>query len=105
MARILIIGNGFDIAHGLPTKYEDFLDFCILWDHMKKYPSDPHKFESAKNELEDSKKVSDPNAKIHESVLGAIKCIFSHQKYLIDSNGYATIHEVFLEKESLRGRK
>lgn len=31
---ILVIGNGFDIEHGLPTKYGDFLDFmkgiCIL---------------------------------------------------------------------------
>lgn len=25
--NILVIGNGFDIAHGLPTKYSDFLDF------------------------------------------------------------------------------
>ena len=25
--NILIIGNGFDIAHGLPTKYVDFLEF------------------------------------------------------------------------------
>lgn len=25
--NILVIGNGFDIAHGLPTKYGDFLDF------------------------------------------------------------------------------
>lgn len=25
--NILIIGNGFDIAHGLPTKYIDFLEF------------------------------------------------------------------------------
>ena len=24
---ILVIGNGFDIAHGLPTQYKDFLDF------------------------------------------------------------------------------
>jgi hypothetical protein len=24
---ILIIGNGFDIAHGLPTKYSDFADY------------------------------------------------------------------------------
>lgn len=24
---ILVIGNGFDIEHGLPTKYQDFLDF------------------------------------------------------------------------------
>lgn len=26
--EILVIGNGFDLAHGLPTKYDDFLDFC-----------------------------------------------------------------------------
>lgn len=26
--KILIIGNGFDIAHGLPTRYKDFLEFC-----------------------------------------------------------------------------
>lgn len=27
MANILVIGNGFDLAHGLPTRYSDFLDF------------------------------------------------------------------------------
>ena len=26
--NILVIGNGFDLAHGLPTKYTDFLLFC-----------------------------------------------------------------------------
>lgn len=25
---ILVIGNGFDLAHGLPTRYADFLEFC-----------------------------------------------------------------------------
>lgn len=25
--KILVIGNGFDLEHGLPTKYKDFLDF------------------------------------------------------------------------------
>ena len=25
---ILILGNGFDLAHGLPTRYSDFLEFC-----------------------------------------------------------------------------
>lgn len=25
--EILVIGNGFDLAHGLPTKYKDFLEF------------------------------------------------------------------------------
>ena len=28
--EILIIGNGFDLAHSLPTKYTDFLDFCKI---------------------------------------------------------------------------
>lgn len=28
--KILIIGNGFDLAHGLPTTYKDFLDFIKL---------------------------------------------------------------------------
>ena len=26
--NILVIGNGFDLAHELPTKYTDFLKFC-----------------------------------------------------------------------------
>lgn len=26
--NILLIGNGFDLAHGLPTKYGDFFAFC-----------------------------------------------------------------------------
>ncbi len=26
--HILILGNGFDLAHGLKTKYSDFLDYC-----------------------------------------------------------------------------
>lgn len=27
--NILILGNGFDLAHGLKTKYMDFLNYCI----------------------------------------------------------------------------
>lgn len=28
--NILLIGNGFDLAHGLPTRYTDFLIFCEM---------------------------------------------------------------------------
>lgn len=32
--NILVIGNGFDLAHGLPTKYGDFMaiiiDYCTM---------------------------------------------------------------------------
>ncbi len=30
--NILIIGNGFDLYHGLPTRYTDFLTFAENWD-------------------------------------------------------------------------
>lgn len=35
---ILIIGNGFDLAHGLKTSYKDFLDFCKERNN-KRFPS------------------------------------------------------------------
>lgn len=36
---LFVIGNGFDIAHGLPTKYSDFRDYL-----MQKYAVDEDKF-------------------------------------------------------------
>lgn len=30
MNRLVIIGNGFDLAHGLKTGYKDFIDW--YWD-------------------------------------------------------------------------
>lgn len=37
--NILVIGNGFDLAHNLPTKYGDFLNFIALLgeEHIKDY--------------------------------------------------------------------
>lgn len=29
MSTILILGNGFDLAHGLPTRYSDFLEYSM----------------------------------------------------------------------------
>ncbi|MCL2062765.1 MAG: bacteriophage abortive infection AbiH family protein [Candidatus Cloacimonetes bacterium] len=34
MNRIILIGNGFDFAHGLKTSYNDFIDY--FWDKMRK---------------------------------------------------------------------
>ena len=35
MANVLVIGNGYDMAHGLNTKYENFIDWIRKLD--KKY--------------------------------------------------------------------
>ena len=42
--NILILGNGFDIAHGLKTKYTDFLEYCAnkLQDPFTYKSSDPY---------------------------------------------------------------
>ena len=43
--NILVIGNGFDLAHGLPTKYSDFLNFVqhyILYKDSKISNNDKH---------------------------------------------------------------
>lgn len=34
--NILVIGNGFDLAHGLPTKYQDFLKFSDVFLEFKR---------------------------------------------------------------------
>lgn len=35
--NILVIGNGFDIAHGIPSSYKNFLDFVIAYKKVYKY--------------------------------------------------------------------
>lgn len=50
MSNLFIIGNGFDIAHGLPTKYADF----------KKYLSDRIKInQGIKDNDEDYIKITE----------------------------------------------
>ena len=36
--NLYLIGNGFDLAHGLPTSYKDFLDFCKMVRELYTYP-------------------------------------------------------------------
>ena len=39
MNRIIIVGNGFDLAHGLKTKYEDFINWYWkkTWKYLQNY--------------------------------------------------------------------
>lgn len=45
-ANILIIGNGFDLYHGLPTKYIDFLSFAKNWSFFySEYQDSQHNYQ------------------------------------------------------------
>ena len=48
MKTILMIGNGFDLAHNLPTSYNDFLKFCKIINEAYYY----QRIEVAVNNLE-----------------------------------------------------
>lgn len=37
--NILVIGNGFDLAHGLPTKYVDFLEMIQCFKSITNEPN------------------------------------------------------------------
>ena len=47
--KILVLGNGFDLDHDLPTSYSDFLNFCNCVLSM-----DTAKYDSEKRELKES---------------------------------------------------
>lgn len=49
--NMLIIGNGFDLAHGRPTKYEDFLKFLEQVMRTKFYRRTRSEFESTMPDL------------------------------------------------------
>lgn len=43
MTDLFVVGNGFDLYHGLPTRYTDFLSFVrswnIFWENYKNIES------------------------------------------------------------------
>jgi len=56
MNRIILIGNGFDLAHGLKTRYEDFIDW--FWeqqlDKINKIKNNNEEWELISNSIEDT---------------------------------------------------
>lgn len=56
--NILVVGNGFDLAHNLPTTYVDFLNFVNVIQSIEDYQYTFKKFESSFcfNELKDDVK-------------------------------------------------
>lgn len=53
--EILLIGNGFDLAHDLPTSYSDFLGFCERTRRIYTYKSDANVLEYQHNNLDEWK--------------------------------------------------
>lgn len=53
--NILVLGNGFDLAHGLPTKYGDFLEFVQAFSNFKSSVNSQNKYSVFFTDLEETK--------------------------------------------------
>lgn len=71
---VLILGNGFDLAHGLPTKYSHFLEFCKRVEMVWRYG-----LGSGKNVAEFKRTWID-NWKINELISTAIVTAYENRK-------------------------
>lgn len=65
MSRLYIIGNGFDIAHGIPSKYSDFRDYCKrnipeMYEKLSRYYGD--QFENLWSSFEENMPSISQNA-------------------------------------------
>lgn len=50
--NILVLGNGFDLAHGLPTSYKDFLTFCKKIKTLYEYSESVSRAEYKEKEID-----------------------------------------------------
>lgn len=80
MNRLIIIGNGFDMAHGLNTSYKDFINW--YWDQIR-----DHCLTSNDSIYEDSLlKISLTNTKVDSHWFGLFTTHFRFREY-VNTNG------------------
>ena len=84
MNKLVIIGNGFDLAHGLPTRYEDFL----LWEINDAFKQKSRIIESPLFTIESSNsniQKENGDSFIFETIEGFLKFLEYHK------NGFVII--------------
>ena len=78
MEKILIIGNGFDLAHKLPTTYRDFLDFCRLYSDFTENKESVSKIsETEFNKLAEHKQNAGELNSVNRHLMNALKIILT----------------------------
>jgi hypothetical protein len=103
MNRIILIGNGFDLAHGLSTKYIDFID--DFWENFilsalhrcERFESDCIKLELGRQSLTLAHVVSESNKRTYKSLSDQIKYFNSNSQTYPNSKVRLAIENKFLK--------
>jgi len=85
--NILVIGNGFDLAHGLKTKYEDFLKFTQTYT----------KYDEVCRKRPEIKEVWEAAPEEEKYILLHMKNMFDQNKNLYEELGSLIKHNVWLK--------
>lgn len=104
--NILLIGNGFDLAHGLPTKYGDFLEWTVaeveFYDNLKKQQSEiTNNIEEIQLDFPEKKKgkIKINERVMHQTELWESIHINLWMEYFLQSNIYQKENWVDFENE------
>ena len=93
--NLFIIGNGFDIAHGLPTRYNNFRDFLVSSYNIKEDNSLELPYLEYKDNsnitYEDKAKIARIIVKYIDGINGGNWCNFEEYLGKIDYNKYLNI--------------
>lgn len=96
--NILIIGNGFDLAHNLPTTYKDFLKFIDAFNRFK----DICKEESVKKVWEDATEEDKKYILDMANLYGKQRTIFEEIEKLISNNVWMNYFwKLYTERKTL----
>ncbi len=100
--NILIIGNGFDIAHQLPTRYKDFLNLCLIATKVRVTWINEHASVSFIS-IDEYKEKDAEYFKIIKEVVSFLRCdLWEEFEKIVESNFWTYY---FLERKDVIGEK
>ena len=92
--RLILIGNGFDLAHGLETSFNNFINYCTF--EMLNVISEKYKNRNIDNHFLISNDIVDIDA-INKNAKN-LKTILDHVKHLITFNYLISREKFFIAK-------
>ncbi|MCQ2744577.1 MAG: bacteriophage abortive infection AbiH family protein [bacterium] len=89
---ILILGNGFDLAHGLKTRYVDFLNYCL----------DNENIENVwlKHFINKQQKLGDKWIDLEEEIYNVIRTINENLKSLTNNYEKECISKMYMSHKN-----
>ena len=108
--NMLIIGNGFDLAHGRPTKYEDFLKFAESIMRIQSFAGSDAEFQTSLSGLKEEVKEYVLNLRKDTEISQINGQVHSHNKILreiwdcLNENIWYKYFQMLIEKDKMRGK-